>query len=116
MGDGNPLRTPDGRYLVIVGKAGPRLWRAASPQLTAAERELLVRSLMAARRGVRAARGDPAALAKARADVGEAKRALGERGPVWWTDETPDQNRRLVRNTSYRDWWEQLERGGRDRD
>ena len=34
-----------------------------------------------------------------------AKLALGERGPVWWTDGTPDWNRRLVRNTPYADWW-----------
>ncbi len=28
-----PLRTPDGRYLVINGSAGPRLWRASNPTL-----------------------------------------------------------------------------------
>jgi hypothetical protein len=33
------------------------------------------------------------------------KRALGERGPVWWTDGAPDWNRRLAKNTPYADWW-----------
>ena len=41
---------------------------------------------MAARRAIRSARGDAVALARARAQVDAAKRALGERGPVWWTD------------------------------
>jgi hypothetical protein len=32
------------------------------------------------------------------------KEALGERGPVWWTDGAPDFNRKLVKNTPYADW------------
>ena len=35
-----------------------------------------------------------------------AKRALGERGPVWWTDGAPDWNRHLAKNTAYAAWWE----------
>ena len=104
-----PVRTPDGRYLVIEGKLGPRLWRAARPDLPEAERAALVAELMTARRGVRDA-GDPDALRVARAAVDRAKQALGERGPVWWSDGAPDQNRRLVRNSSYSHWW--AERGG----
>ncbi len=66
---------------------------------------MLVAGLMAARRAVRAARGDPAALATARAAVDAAKRGLGERGPVWWDDGAPDYNRHLARNTPYSGWW-----------
>ena len=50
--------------------------------------------------------GDADVLAAARAAVDRAKQTLGERGPVWWTDGASDENRRLVRNSSYRDWWE----------
>jgi hypothetical protein len=60
---------------------------------------------MSARRAVRDAKGDPEATARARARVDAAKRALGERGPVWWTDGAPDLNRRMARNTPYADWF-----------
>ena len=70
--------TPDGRYFVVRG----RLWRMSNPALDPAERERLVRDLMAARRAVRASKGDPVALAMARARVDAAQRVLGERGPV----------------------------------
>ena len=99
----NPLLTPDGRYFIVRG----RLWRATNPHLPAHERDTLVRHLMAARRAVRAARGDPARLEQARHDVDTAKIALGERGPVWWDDGAPDYNRKLARNTPYADWFAQ---------
>ena len=94
--------TPDGRYFVVRG----RLWRMADPALPPERRAELTRELMAARRGVAAAgrAGNAAALREARAAVDAAKRALGERGPVWWTDGAPDLNRRLARNTPYADW------------
>ena len=38
--------------------------------------------------------------------------ALGERGPVWWDDGAPDFNRRMVANSPYARWYEELERGG----
>ena len=97
-----PLVTPDGRYLVVRG----RLWRRTNPGLDEKTRQALVDALMDARRAVgRALRtGDPTALAAARQAVDEAKRGLGERGPVWWTDSAPDYNRRLVRNTPYAAW------------
>ncbi len=104
----DPVCTPDSRYLVIEGALGPRLWRASNPNLNPGDRAVLVQRLMTARRSVRAARGDPSALAAARAEVDEAKRALGERGAVWWTGGAPDLNRTLVRNSPYRAWWEQL--------
>jgi hypothetical protein len=63
---------------------------------------------MAARRAVRNARGDAEALARARARVDATKRALGERGPVWWSDGAPAYNRRLVRTTTYAEWFSSL--------
>ena len=95
--------TPDGRYFVVRG----RLWRMSNPALDEAERARLVGELMAARRAVGVAKkaADPAALAQARAQVDRAKHALGERGPVWWGDGTPDFNRRMAVNTPYAEWF-----------
>ena len=70
------------------------------------EREKLVRDLMAARRAVRDAAGNPAALKAARSAVNAAKVGLGERGPVWWDDGAADYNRHLIKNTPYARWWE----------
>lgn len=80
-----------------------RLWRAANPALTDAERDGLVNELMAARRAVGAATraNDVIAEKSARNRVNDAKVALGERGPVWWSDGAPDYNRRLLKNTPY---------------
>jgi len=101
--------TPDGRYFAVRG----RLWRCTDPRLSDAERRRLVEALMAARRAVAAARraGDSARLAAARAAVDDAKRGLGERGPVWWTDGAPDYNRRMARNTPYAAWHATLDGG-----
>ncbi|MCC5883069.1 MAG: hypothetical protein JJU25_10585 [Halomonas sp.] len=101
----HPL-TPDGRYMVVRG----RLWRVSNPNLPAEERESLVQDLMAARREVKAAKAadDAERLATARSSVNAAKVALGERGPVWWNDGAKDFNRHLVKNTPYREWYEQL--------
>lgn len=79
----------------------------SDPSLSGAERADLVEALMAARRAVRLARrsDDEQAEAKARACVDATKRALGERGLVWWEDGAPDFNRRMVRNTPYADWY-----------
>ncbi|WP_262268981.1 hypothetical protein [Microvirga yunnanensis] len=97
-------RTPDGRYFVVRG----RLWRLSNPELEPQERERLVHELMTARRAVRSVRDDPEALARVRARVDDAKRALGERGPVWWSDGAPDYNRQLVRDTPYAEWYSAL--------
>ena len=102
MNEGGPPRTPDGRYIVVRG----RLWRASNPGLPEAERQSLVNDLMAARRAVRDAKGDSAAMQVARARVQSAKEGLGERGPVWWTDGAPDYNRHMARNTPYAEWWD----------
>ena len=101
------LRTPDGRYLIVRG----RLWRASNPHLTLEQRTKWTAQLMAARRSVGLARrhGAAEAIPQARSEVDRAKRALGERGPVWWTDGAPDYNRRLVRNTPYREWFQAIQ-------
>lgn len=98
-----PLRTPDGRYLVVRG----RLWRASNPGLSDQVRASLVSQLMAARREVGAARraGDQQRLGEAGAAVDAAKHGLGERGPVWWQDGAPDFNRHLAKNTPYASWY-----------
>lgn len=72
----------------------------------AAERKALVDALMTARRAIGTAKmaGDKLAMRKARADVDKAKRALGERGPLWWDDGSPDYNRHMARTTPYAAW------------
>ena len=101
--------TPDGRYFAVRG----RLWRMANPALPPERRAELVRDLMAARRAVAAAdrAENAAALREARAAVDAAKRALGERGPVWWTDGAPDFNRHHARATPYAEWYAGLAAG-----
>ena len=98
--------TPDGRYFVVAG----RLWRLSNPALPPDQRQHLVNELMQARRAVATARkaGDHAAEHLARAAVDQAKRALGERGPVWWTDGAPDFNRHMVQNSPYAGWYQSL--------
>jgi len=98
--------TPDGRYFVVKG----RLWRMSNPDLDPVQRQALVNALMQARREVGAAKkaADPEAERRARAAVDDAKRGLGERGPVWWNDGAPDFNRKLVANTPYADWYAAL--------
>ncbi len=59
---------------------------------------------MKARRAVRTALAVGDGLPKARAAVDAAKVALGERGPPWWTDDAPDLNRHMAKNTPYADW------------
>jgi hypothetical protein len=99
----DPLVTPDGRYIVVRG----RLWRRTDPSLTDDRRAELVHELMEARRAKKTALGDddPAAVARARERVDAAKTSLGERGPVWWSDDAPDETRRLAANTRYADWF-----------
>ncbi len=95
--------TPDGRYFVVRG----RLWRMSNPHLPPEVRAALVKDLMDARRVLRGKRPEEERRA-AREQVDRAKQALGERGPVWWADGAPDYNRKLARNTPYRDWFATL--------
>ncbi len=96
--------TPDGRYFVVRG----RLWRRTNPDLPAERRATLVRELMNARRAVKEAlrSGKPDELQLARKAVDDAKVALGERGPVWWTDGAPDFNRHKVKDSPYAGWYQ----------
>ena len=98
--------TPDGRYFVVRG----RLWRCSNPSLTPDMRAALTRELMAARRAKQAAMraADAPAREAARQRVDAAKVALGERGPVWWSDGGPDYNRHMARNTPYAAWYDGL--------
>jgi hypothetical protein len=103
--------TPDGRYFVVRG----RLWRLANPNLSPEARSALVRELMLARSAVKSAKlseDHPAEIAAHHA-VDVAKRKLGERGPVWWTDGSPDLNRHMVKNTAYASWHSGLRTSGR---
>jgi hypothetical protein len=67
---------------------------------------------MEARRAVRSAsksgrsgrRGNDASA------VDEVKQALGERGPVWWDDGSPDFNRPMAKDTLYAAWYAKLAR------
>jgi hypothetical protein len=104
--------TPDGRYFVVRG----RLWRTTNPDLPESLRAELVARLMKARADLRPTKGAKQndARADARRRVHEAKVALGERGPVWWSDGAPDYKRRLVKNSPYRQWFETLTADGED--
>ena len=101
--------TPDGRYFVVR----QQLWRCSNPALLPVERQHLVSELMTARRAVKEAKhnDDADALKSARAEVQKAKVALGERGPVWWDDGSPDYNRCKVSNTPYAEWYRELTAG-----
>ena len=72
--------TPDGRWIVVDG----RRWRTADPSLPEDVRARLLHHLGVGRSGVRAAKGDEAAVAAARARTQLAKTGLGERGTAWW--------------------------------
>lgn len=102
--------TPDGRYFVVNG----RLWRCANPAIDEQTRRQLVDDLMSARRAIKTAKAsdDPELLKEARARVHMTKVALGERGPVWWDDGSPDLNRHLAKNTVYAGWYEKVSDGG----
>lgn len=90
-----------------------RLWRASNPSIDPDRRQTLVNELMTARRAVGVARktGDSAGESAARATVDRVKQALGERGPIWWSDGAPDYNRHMIANTPYADWFADLHHG-----
>jgi hypothetical protein len=107
------VRRPAGHQYpehVVTALAG--LAEAGNPELDEAERAGLVRRLGAARRSVRDAKQttDLKAEVAAHKAVDEVKRALGERGPVWWKDGSPDLNRHMARNTPYADWYAKIVR------
>ncbi len=98
--------TPDGRYFVVRS----RLWRCTDPGIDASLRDALTQKLMSARRAKQEAirQADAASREAARERVDVAKRVLGERGPVWWTDGASDYNRHMARNTPYATWFAAL--------
>ena len=96
--------TPDGRYFVVRG----RLWRLSNPQLSEHARARWVKELMSARRAIRDAVDQPDARRLARGRVSKAKHELGERGPPWWSDGSPDYNRKKVVNSPYAAWFAAL--------
>ncbi len=66
---------------------------------------------MAARRAKSIAMrdGDERAREGAKRKVEAAKTALGESGPVWWTDGASDVNRRMAKNSPYAAWFAAVE-------
>lgn len=68
---------------------------------------MLTHELMSARRAKQQAMraNDAVAREQARKRVDAAKRMLGERGLVWWSDGAPDYNRHLARNSPYAHWF-----------
>lgn len=78
----------------------------SDPALPAERRDQLVKELMAARRKVGTMRraSDEGGAPAAHEAVGRAKRALGERCPVWWHDDSPDLNRYMARIAPYAEW------------
>lgn len=98
--------TPDGRYFVVRG----RLWRCSNPGLDETTRDKFTYQLMMARRDVQTQkkRADERAEKWAHAEVNRLKVALGERGPVWWTDGEPDYNRHKAATTPYAEWYNAL--------
>lgn len=86
-----------------------RLWRMSDPSLSPFQRQQLVDQLMSCRRRLKVNTRNRAAL---RAQLDTLKRALGERGPVWWTDGAPDYNRHKVYNTPYGEWYRREIRAG----
>ena len=81
-----------------------------NPALPTDKRDRLVSELMASRRKVATTRraADEQGEAAAHDAVDHAKRALGERGSVWWDDGAPDLNRHMARTTPYADWYRDL--------
>lgn len=92
--------TPDGRYFVSKGQ----LWRKTDPRLGDSERRAAIKAMMQARRDM----GQAATTAEeqdARARIDAAKIRLGEKGPVWWDDDAPDEGGLAPDKSSYADWW-----------
>lgn len=92
--------TFDRRYYVVRG----RLWRLSNPFLGEKAHGQLVDELMRAKRMVRDGK-DPLKRITARLTADAAKRALGERGEIWWTDGAPDYHRHFAVQTPYARWF-----------
>ena len=95
--------TADRRYYVVRG----RLWRLSNPFLDEKAHGRLVKELMAAKRAMRDGK-DPLERITARLKIDAAKRALGERGEIWWTDGAPDYHRHFAARSPYAEWFTNL--------
>lgn len=84
-----PERTEDGHHIVVDG----RRWRASDPGIPDKLRQELVNELMSARRAVR----DRSPEARRR--MQDAKVALGERGPQWWSEMTDEDRATRIQAT-----------------
>jgi hypothetical protein len=84
--------------------------RCSNPDPLEDTRQHLVAKLMKARRQKGAARRakNQVGAEAARAVIDAAKRKLGERGDVWWTDWAPDWQRHLAKNT-YAEWFKEID-------
>lgn len=86
-----------GRWITVGG----RRWRATDPSIPPVLRTELVSELMAARRAVAVAKRSGTAvraedLRAIRRRVHAAKLALGERGALWWNDQSDEELRPRV--------------------
>ncbi|AJD46052.1 hypothetical protein RGR602_PC02029 (plasmid) [Rhizobium gallicum bv. gallicum R602sp] len=88
--------------------AFPWRFHSALLRVRGMARQRLVDESMSAWRAIRDTMNDPANLAEASRWADEAKIALGERGPAWWTDGQADLNRHLVTNMPCAAWFGRL--------
>lgn len=88
----NRPHTTDGRYLVSKGI----LKRCTNPDLDDSVRRKMLKALMQAR------------MNKDRTAALKAKQALGEAGPLWWDDGSPDYSGCAPDATPYAQWWNEL--------
>ncbi|CAO1613545.1 unnamed protein product [Sympodiomycopsis kandeliae] len=103
--------TPDGHYFIVRGKC----WRCTNPNLANDRRAQLQKELMNARRLLTKKNQEKSTREEIQAQrdrVQKCKEELGERGEPWWdvTSQHPVVDRKMVRNTVYKDWWDQLEK------
>ena len=108
MGKKDRPHTPDGRYFV----ARYRLKRCTDPRLDDSTRRAAIKALMQARRLFSTDLTEKESRA-ARDRVEDAKRSLGETGPVWWDDGAPDESGLAPDASSYADWWASLSEADR---
>ena len=95
--------TSDGRYFVARGV----LRRCTDPTLSDSERRAGIKKLMQARMAERTVTNEKEAL-EVRTRILNAKIALGEAGPVWWSDGVPDLSGNHPAETTYKNWWSTL--------
>ena len=86
--------------------------RSLHPLAREFEGELDRRARLSGRAGQDLARGAPDAIQPRAIDPAALEvpeRALGERGPVWWSDDEPDYTQCKIENTPYAEWYRSLQ-------